>query len=96
MADTKDTEKTLRASSPKTLTVKRNVEQGVVRLDSVSGDVSLGVRRGVAVWLDLDSASGHVRSDLGAAPDVPSDGRPVLELRGRTVSGDLRVTPVEV
>ena len=31
MADTKDTEKTLRASSPKTLTVKRNVEQGVVR-----------------------------------------------------------------
>jgi hypothetical protein len=27
---------------------------------------------------------------------VPSDGRPVLELRGRTVSGDLRVTPVEV
>ena len=31
MADTKDTEKTLRASSSKTLTVKRNVEQGVVR-----------------------------------------------------------------
>jgi translation initiation factor IF-2 len=31
MADTKDTEKTLRPSSPKTLTVKRNVEQGVVR-----------------------------------------------------------------
>ena len=31
MADSKDTEKTLRASSPKTLTVKRNVEQGVVR-----------------------------------------------------------------
>src|SRR5882672_2490500 len=31
MADTKDTEKTLRAPSPKTLSVKRNVEQGVVR-----------------------------------------------------------------
>jgi len=74
----------------------QRLEQGVVRLDSVSGDVSLGVRRGVAVWLDLDSASGHVRSDLGAAPELPSDGRPVLELRGRTVSGDLRVTPVEV
>ncbi|HXY88989.1 MAG TPA: translation initiation factor IF-2 [Xanthobacteraceae bacterium] len=31
MADTKDTEKTLRAPASKTLTVKRNVEQGVVR-----------------------------------------------------------------
>src|SRR5512134_2931298 len=32
MADTKDTgEKTLRVSSPKTLTIKRSTEQGVVR-----------------------------------------------------------------
>ena len=73
----------------------QRLEQGVVRLDSVSGDVSLGVRKGVAVWLDLDSASGDVRSELGASGDGPADGRPVLELRGRTVSGDVRVTPVE-
>jgi DUF4097 and DUF4098 domain-containing protein YvlB len=73
----------------------QRLEQGVVRLDSVSGDVTLGVRKGVAVWLDLDSASGHVRSDLGGSDDGPSDGRPVLELRGRTVSGALRVGPVE-
>jgi DUF4097 and DUF4098 domain-containing protein YvlB len=73
----------------------QRLEQGVVRLDSVSGDVSLGVRKGVAVWLDLDSASGDVRSELGPSGEGPADGRPVLELRGRTVSGDLRVTPVE-
>jgi putative adhesin len=73
----------------------QRLEQGVVRLDSVSGDVTLGVRRGVAVWLDLDSASGDVRSDLGGSGDGPGDDRPVLELRGRTVSGDVRVTSVE-
>jgi len=74
----------------------QRLEQGIVRLDSVSGDVTLGVRKGVAVWLDLDSASGDVRSELGGAGDGPADGRPVLELRGRTVSGALRVAPVEV
>lgn len=73
----------------------QRLEQGVVRLDSVSGDVSLGVRRGVAVWLDLDSASGEVRSELGPSGEGPVEGRPVLELRGRTVSGHLRVAAVE-
>jgi hypothetical protein len=71
------------------------VERGVVRVDSVSGAATIGVRRGTAVWLDLDSAAGDVRSDLGPSPDGPADGRPVLELRGRTVSGDLRVVPAE-
>jgi hypothetical protein len=73
----------------------RGVERGVVRVDSVSGSATVGVRRGTAVWLDLDSAAGDVRSELGPSPDGPADGRPVLELRGRTVSGDLRVVPVE-
>ena len=42
----------------------QRLERGVVRLDSVSGDATLGVEPGVAVWLDLDSASGNVRSEL--------------------------------
>jgi len=37
-----------------------------------------------------------VRSELGGAGAGPADGRLVLELRGRTVSGALRVAPVEV
>ena len=73
----------------------QRLERGVVRLDSVSGDATLGVQPGVAVWLDLDSASGDVRSDLGPANDGPADGKPVLELRGRTVSGDVRVAVAE-
>jgi hypothetical protein len=66
---------------------------GDVEARSVSGDVQLQrLEQGV---VRLDSASGQVRSDLGASDDGPSDGRPVLELRGRTVSGAVRVGPVE-
>jgi hypothetical protein len=74
----------------------QRLERGVVRLDSVSGDAIVGVEPGVAVWLDLDSASGDVRSELGPSNDGPADGRPVLEVRGRTVSGNVRVSAVEV
>lgn len=73
----------------------QRLEGGIVRLDSVSGDATFGVRPGVAVWLDLDSASGDMRSDLGASHDGPADGKPVLELRGRTVTGNVRVAPTE-
>jgi hypothetical protein len=73
----------------------QHLERGVVRLDSVSGDATLGVEPGVAVWLDLDSASGNVRSEL-QPNDGPADGRPVLEVRGRSVSGNVRVATAEV
>jgi hypothetical protein len=72
------------------------LERGIVRLDSVSGNVLFGVQPGVAVWLDLDSTSGDVRSELGPSNDGPADGKTVLELRGRTVTGNVRVTPTEV
>ncbi len=71
------------------------LERGVAKLDSVSGDATFGVEPGVAVWLDLDSTSGDVRSDLGPSAGGPSDGKTVLELRGRTVSGDVRVARAE-
>jgi DUF4097 and DUF4098 domain-containing protein YvlB len=74
----------------------QRLESGIVRLDSVSGDALFGVQPGVAVWLDLDSASGDVRSELGASNDGPADGKPVLELRGRTVTGNVRVISTEV
>jgi len=73
----------------------QRLERGQVRLDSVSGDATVGVQPGVAVWLDLDSASGDVRSEL-PANDGPADDRPVLEVRGRTVTGDVHVVPAPV
>lgn len=67
------------------------LERGIVRVDTVSGDALVAVQPGVAVWLDLDSTSGHVRSELSPAGAGPAEGRPVLEVRGRAVSGDVRV-----
>jgi len=66
MADTKDTEKTLRASSPKTLTVKRNVEQGVVRQSfshgrSKSVVVETVKRRSIAPGGDKKTATAEAK-----------------------------------
>jgi DUF4097 and DUF4098 domain-containing protein YvlB len=74
-----------------------------VKVESVSGDVEVGVRRGCRVHVDATSVSGHMRSelDLDDAPAGGADG-PLVELRVRTVSGDVDVvraatpTPQEV
>jgi DUF4097 and DUF4098 domain-containing protein YvlB len=67
----------------------RSLASGTARLQSVSGDVSVGVVSGVDVYLDLGSTSGDVSSDLESA-DAPIEG-PQLELTVTTVSGDVRV-----
>ena len=78
MADSKDTEKTLRASSPKTLTVKRNVEQGVVRQSfshgrSKSVVVETVKRRTIAPAGDKKAATTDAkRASARAAPAAAS------------------------
>jgi DUF4097 and DUF4098 domain-containing protein YvlB len=68
-----------------------SVERGTIALRSVSGDVSVAVRRGVTVWFDIRSVSGDTRSKLDPADGAPEGGAPALELRVNTVSGDVRV-----
>lgn len=67
------------------------VASGRVSASSVSGDVEVGVRRGSRVHVDASSLSGDTRSelDLGGEP-VTGDG-PLVELRLKTVSGDVSV-----
>jgi DUF4097 and DUF4098 domain-containing protein YvlB len=82
-----------------------SVEAGDVRVQSVSGDVRIGVARGTRVFIDAASVSGTLSSELGLADDEPaSDGTeteadpaPVVPLHVKTVSGDVslvRATPV--
>ena len=71
------------------LTLAR-VAGGPVQVDSVSGDVEIRVARGAAVWLDVRSLSGDTVSEL-AGDAGPADGEAVLEIRGKTVSGDVRI-----
>lgn len=67
------------------------VARGDVEVRSVSGDVSVGVPAGVRVHVDVSTVSGDLDSDFAlTATPVESDG-PVVSIKGRTVSGDLRV-----
>ncbi len=73
----------------------RELTRGTARIEASYGALSLGVRRGTAVWLDASSRHGVVRNELTADPG-PADGEDALELHARTGYGDItvhRVTP---
>ena len=70
------------------------VHEGDVRVQTVSGDVRVGIARGTRVWVDAGSVSGRLESELGledqesASSDVESA---VVPLHVKTVSGDVSV-----
>jgi DUF4097 and DUF4098 domain-containing protein YvlB len=64
------------------------VEGGELRIQTVSGDVRVGVAPGIPVWMDAVSVSGDLRSELGDV-DAPSDDSVVVPLHVKTVSGDV-------
>ncbi len=70
----------------------RCVEEGSVLARSVSGDVEVGIARGVQLSIDAETMSGTVHSEipLGDAPsDVSEDPRVTITMR--TVSGNIEV-----
>jgi DUF4097 and DUF4098 domain-containing protein YvlB len=64
---------------------------GVV-IGSVSGDVEVGAVPGLVLWIDAQSVSGTMTSELDVGDEPAADGGQTVELRIRTVSGDVRVT----
>jgi hypothetical protein len=71
----------------------RDLTGGRVELTTVSGDVYASVTPGIALYLDLASTTGDVRSDLdeGAGDDAGEPQHVALEIKCRTVSGDVRI-----
>ncbi|WP_100445979.1 DUF4097 family beta strand repeat-containing protein [Glycomyces xiaoerkulensis] len=67
------------------------LKSGTCRANTVSGRISLGVVGGTDVWMDLDAKAGTVTSELapGDTSPAPSDEGTSLEVRARSVSGDI-------
>jgi DUF4097 and DUF4098 domain-containing protein YvlB len=63
---------------------------GAVVAQTAYGQVDIGILDGVAVWLDLDTSFGEVRSDLEAA-GAPEPGADAVEIVARTSYGDIAV-----
>ncbi len=66
------------------------VARGDVRAETAHGQVEVGIRDGVAAWLDLDTRFGKVHNDLDAA-ESPAPGEDTVEVRARTSFGDITV-----
>ena len=69
------------------------IREGRVKVESVSGDVRVGVRPGTRLRIDANSMSGDVSSELDVK-DSPSESASGTEaqLQARTVSGDIEIT----
>jgi DUF4097 and DUF4098 domain-containing protein YvlB len=66
---------------------------GTVEANAISGDVYVGVRRGSRVYVDANTVSGSTSSEFDLA-DAPAEGEPdedapLVEVRAKTVSGDI-------
>lgn len=69
----------------------RSVRAGDLKLNSVSGDVEIGMRAGTRLFIDATSTSGEVRSELDVG-DAPTGDGLEAHVRVRTVSGDVALT----
>jgi len=61
-----------------------------VVLQTGFGQIDLGIRHGVAAWLDLVTSFGKVRNELSAG-DAPGPEEHTVEVRARTAFGDVTV-----
>ena len=64
------------------------LHRGRLNAKNVSGDIHIGIPAGVPVWTDITSMTGSVSSDLDGAGQ-PAEGQAYIELRAKTVSGDI-------
>lgn len=66
------------------------VTRGAIVASTGLGKLDVGVRDGVAAWLDLNTGFGNVHNGLGAA-EAPAPGEDTVEIRARSGFGDISI-----
>jgi len=66
------------------------VASGAIQVATGFGDVTVGVRPGVAAWLDVSSKQGNVRNEL-EKDAAPGAGEQTVSVRGRTQFGNITI-----
>lgn len=64
------------------------LHRGSLVAKNASGDIRVGIPGGVPVWTDVSSVTGRIGSDLAGAGQ-PGPGDDYIEVRAKTVSGDI-------
>jgi hypothetical protein len=67
-----------------------DIGSGAVLAETARGRIEIGVREGVAAWLDLRTQFGRVTNNLDDAAQ-PEPGDDTVEVRARTSFGDITV-----
>jgi hypothetical protein len=87
-----DAAKDVRAKSVSGDVRLARVCMGEVSVQTVSGDARIGVAPGSKLFIDAKSLSGDMASDLELSEEPAQGEGPSLEIRGKSVSGDLKIT----
>jgi DUF4097 and DUF4098 domain-containing protein YvlB len=66
------------------------VARGAAVAESAFGDIEVGIRDGVAAWLDLNTRFGHVRNELDPS-ESPRGDEDSIEVHATTSYGDIAV-----
>jgi hypothetical protein len=65
--------------------------RGKLRLATVTGSAAVGVAPGLRIWLDVQTVSGRMHSELDEDGPQAGSGAPQLSVALQSVSGDLRL-----
>lgn len=68
-----------------------SIAEGSVDVKSASGDVRIGIQPGSRLFVDARSLSGDTVSEVELAGVEVATGGPLVEVKGTTMSGDIRI-----
>ena len=68
-----------------------SIAEGSVDVKSASGDVRIGIKQGSRLYVDARSLSGDTTSEVELGGAEIATGGPLVEVKGTTMSGDIRI-----